>query len=328
MKINIIYNIMYICSILAFVHEIVSLLLSTIFDYIGLNKTILHYHFTINSPIMNILLKIFVLLFFILNTIYVYNSNYHYIIKSLLIAVNLAMPYILLYPILAIYNLYLLLIFNNPPFIDNINDVFKENKELESKYNSDIKKELDTLYYSYNNIECIARNNPNFTIGNNIEDKCWRALYIKVLDDIKIPNLQTKCPVLFDIINKPYISNVFLSILDGYVDIPQHTGYYKGFYRYHLGYIIPEYKNKRPFIVCGDVKYEWKEGKGVLFDDMYNHYVRNDTPYKRVVLYIDVVRPELRSSVIQKFLLESISKNYFIKLLDSSQHKQNATYIK
>lgn len=317
-------NIIYTCCLVVFLFQIFVLALSTILDTLQFNKTNILRHLYIKSPIINLIYDFSVCVFFVYNAIYVYNSNIHYIFKIILIILNLSMPFILLYPILSIYNLYLFMKFNNPPFIDNLNDVFQENIELESKYHSHIKKELDIIYNSENNIECIAKNNPNFRIGNNIKDKCWRALYIKILDDFKIPNLKQKCPVLYDIINKPYISNAFLSILDGHVDIPEHRGYYKGYYRYHLGYIIPEYNNTRPYIVCGGTKYEWKEGKGVLFDDMYNHYVRNDTPYKRVVLYIDVVRPELRSSLMEKYFRKLISKNFFIKLLDSSQHKQNA----
>lgn len=322
MNINI-HTFIYVCCLLVFLFQMFVLLLSIILDMLHINKTNIHRHISIKSPIIKLLGDFLVCIFFVYNAIYVYYSKLNYILKIILIILNLSMPYILLYPILSIYNLYLFIKFNNPPFIDNLNDVFPENIELESKYHTHIKKELDIIYNLENNVECIAKNNPNFTIGNNIKENCWRALYIKILDDIKIPNLKQKCPVLYDIINKPYISNVFLSILDGYVDIPEHNGYYKGYYRYHLGYIIPEHNNNKPYIVCGGIKYEWKEGKGVLFDDMYPHYVRNDTPYKRVVLYIDVIRPELRSSLIEKYFHKLISTNFFIKLLDKSQHKQN-----
>ena len=37
--------------------------------------------------------------------------------------------------------------------------------------------------------------------------------------------------------------------------------------------------------------YEWKEGEGVLFDETYKHFVKNETKYTRVILFLDVVRP-------------------------------------
>jgi beta-hydroxylase len=225
------------------------------------------------------------------------------------------------YPVLSIFNLLCLLYFNNGPFIKDINDVFPENKEFEDNYESKYKNELDIIYQENINVDCIAKNAPSFLIGKT-ETTCWRAIYIKILNDFKIKDLKTKCPYLYNMLNKDYIPNAFLSILDANVDIPEHYGYFKGVYRYHLGYIIPEHKGNKPFIVCGSEKYEWKEGKGVLFDDMYNHYVRNDTPYRRVVLYLDITRPELRNNIFMDMVMYLLSKNYFVQNLDKSQHKQ------
>jgi beta-hydroxylase len=262
------------------------------------------------------------LLFVLYHIIPVSKSKINIILKSIIIIIIILIPFLILYPILSIYNLILLLYYNNEPFIKNINDVFPENIEFENNYYSKYKNELDIIYNQFLNIDCIKKNNPFFRIGD-IKEKCWRAIYIKILNEFKIENLEEICPNLYKILNKPYISNAMLSILDGDVDIPEHYGYFKGYYRYHLGYIIPEYNNKKPFIVCGNQKYEWEEGKGVLFDDMFNHYVRNDTPYRRVVLYLDVIRPELKDDIITNNILYLLSNNYFIKKLDKSQHTQN-----
>jgi hypothetical protein len=263
----------------------------------------------------------FVLLFVLYHIIPILKSKLNTIIKYILVIIIISIPFILFYPILSIYNLALLIYYNNGPFIKNINEVFPENIEFENNYYSKYKNELDTIYNLYSDVDCIKTNNRLFRIGD-IKDKCWRAIYIKILDEFKIKNLNIICPNLYKILNKPYISNAMLSILDANVDIPEHFGYFKGYYRYHLGYIIPEYKNNKPFIVCGNEKYEWKEGKGVLFDDMFNHYVRNDTPYRRVVLYLDVIRPELRNDIITNSILYLLSNNYFIKKLDKAQHTQ------
>lgn len=267
------------------------------------------------------IMQFFVLLFVLYHIIPILKSKLNIIIKYILVIIIISIPFILFYPILAIYNLTLLIYYNNGPFIKNINEVFPENIEFENNYYSKYKNELDTIYNLYSNVDCIKKNNPLFRIGD-VKEKCWRAIYIKILDEFKIKNLNIICPHLYKMLNKSYISNAMLSILDANVDIPEHYGYFKGYYRYHLGYIIPEYKNNKPFIVCGNEKYEWKEGKGVLFDDMFNHYVRNNTPHKRIVLYLDIIRPELRDDIITNSIIYLLSNNYFIKQLDKSQHTQ------
>ena len=36
---------------------------------------------------------------------------------------------------------------------------------------------------------------------------------------------------------------------------------------------------------------EWKDGEGILFDESYKHFVKNETNYNRIILFIDVKRP-------------------------------------
>lgn len=273
-----------------------------------------------NAYIGNII-NLIILLIIWYHIFLVIRMKMNIIIKGIMVCIIFLFPFFLFYPILSIYNLILLLYYNNKPFIKNINNIFPENEELEQNYKSVYKKELDRIYEEYQKVDCIANNNPGFRIGDK-KEKCWRAIYIKILNEFKITNFDKKYPHLHKILKKPYISNAFLSILDENVDIPEHYGYFKGYYRYHLGYIIPEFKGKKPFIVCGNEKYEWQEGKGVLFDDMYLHYVRNDTPYKRIVLYLDIIRPELRNNIINDIVLYLLSKNAFVQKLDKSQHKQ------
>lgn len=76
--------------------------------------------------------------------------------------------------------------------------------------------------------------------------------------------------------------------------------------------------------MCGGEKYIWEEGKGVVFDDMYTHYVKNPTNNTRVVLYLDIKRKS--NSFVNKInniginLIEnSLLANIFLK----NQHQQN-----
>lgn len=311
------FDIVYYISLAIFLMYMTKVIL------VALNVKIDHDKFLLwetNSYYGNAM-HLFVLLFMLYHIIPVVKSKLNIVIKIISIFFILVIPYVLFYPILSIYNLILLLWCDNRPFIKNINEVFPENIEFEKNYHSIYKKELDTIYNLYSDVDCIRKSIPSFRIAE-VKDNCWRAVYIKICNEFKIKNLDTICPNLYKILNKPYIPNAMLSILDANVDIPEHFGYFKGYYRYHLGYIIPEYKNNKPFIVCGNEKYEWKEGKGVLFDDIFNHYVRNNTPYRRVVLFLDVIRPELRDNIVTDIMTYLISNNYFVKQLDKAQHTQ------
>ena len=112
------------------------------------------------------------------------------------------------------------------------------------------------------------------------------------------------------------------SILDPDVNIPPHYGYYKGYLRYHLGIIIPQEEGKSPFIVCGGEKYYWKNGEGVMFDDMYLHYVENPTSKMRVVLFIDVLRKNVPKCIVPlyNFFNSYIENHIMIKKLVQVQH--------
>lgn len=84
------------------------------------------------------------------------------------------------------------------------------------------------------------------------------------------------------------VSTAMFSILEPGVEIPPHTGKFKGVLRYHLGLQVPGKGNC--YIKVGGETYKWKEGEGVLFDDVYMHEVKNDSDEYRIVLFLDVKR--------------------------------------
>jgi len=190
---------------------------------------------------------------------------------------------------LNIINILLCLLLRNPPFIKDINAEFPLHPQFERQYRA-IKNEF--MQYD-GNIQCFREKNP---LLNNIDtidsdrDYCWRTLYVKVVGNVIYDETTRHFPETLKLIQSDQIHNAFFSILDPHVEIKPHTGYYKGYLRYHIGIIIPEENGKRPYIICGGEKYEWREGKGVMFDDMYLHYVKNPTNQKCVVLYLDVKR--------------------------------------
>ena len=88
----------------------------------------------------------------------------------------------------------------------------------------------------------------------------------------------------------PEVSSCALSLLEPKIKIPIHNGYYKGIMRFMLPIKIP--KDKKNVFLCNNgIKYHWKEGNPVLWDDTYPHKVYNNTNEIRIVLYMDIERP-------------------------------------
>ena len=74
--------------------------------------------------------------------------------------------------------------------------------------------------------------------------------------------------------------------------IQPHVGPYDGLLRYQLALDIPKTNNPDEcYLHVDGEKYYWTEGEGILFDEANLHGAVNKTPYKRMVLLIDIERP-------------------------------------
>ena len=62
-----------------------------------------------------------------------------------------------------------------------------------------------------------------------------------------------------------------------------------GSMRYHLGLDTPN--DERCAIWVDGKAFSWRDGVGVLFDEPYMHWVRNDTDRSRLILLCDIERP-------------------------------------
>jgi len=223
-----------------------------------------------------------------------------------------------MFPLLSVINNILNIFIKNPPFIYDRPSVFPASLEIEKNYKN-IRSEYENYEKNNEKIGCLYNINPSLHFEKTeSKDNCWRTLHLKLTGKM-VPGMDTQFPITSSLITDPQIHNAFFSILDPGVEITPHVGYFKGYYRYHLGVIIPEIDGKKPYITVSNEKYEWSNGEGVIFDDMYVHYVKNPTNMKRVVLYLDVKRkglnPVLQTIVnVQSYVLEtSTVLQYFIK---------------
>jgi beta-hydroxylase len=100
-----------------------------------------------------------------------------------------------------------------------------------------------------------------------------------------------RCPETMRLLGKiPGMTTAFFSILSPRKYIPAHRGAWNGILRFHLGLMVPEPREKCRIRIGNDFR-SWSEGKGLVFDDTFNHEVWNDTDGYRVVLFVDFARP-------------------------------------
>ena len=211
------------------------------------------------------------------------------LLKCIVIFACIFMIYLPTIPLLNLITIILSIFYQNPPFIQDYYSVFPGADPIEK--HADIIIEEYKKFSSEHQPSCIRSSNPGFTIETTKDEtKCWRSIYLKkggIISKEMVDYFPNTIPYLEDDI----IHNAFFSILDPTVEIPPHIGYYKGYLRYHMGVVIPETTTgEKAYIICGDKKYVWKEKEGVMFDDMYLHYVKNPTNQTRVVLYLDIKR--------------------------------------
>jgi aspartyl/asparaginyl beta-hydroxylase (cupin superfamily) len=95
---------------------------------------------------------------------------------------------------------------------------------------------------------------------------------------------QAMCPVTSALINEiPGLYLAGFSIMRPGCLITPHTGFTDTVWRTHLGLICPE----GAWIVVGEERFGWEEGKLLVFDDCIPHYAANQTDADRVVLIVD-----------------------------------------
>ena len=125
----------------------------------------------------------------------------------------------------------------------------------------------------------------------NIESKWKLAMifgYGKPMDEVK-----DYFPLTLSILEKlPEVQNAAFSLLKAGGSISPHCGSTASILRYHLALIVPD-NGKHSCLTVAEVKIPWGEGKGILFDDTFEHSARNGAEEDRIVLIVDIFRPNL-----------------------------------
>lgn len=118
------------------------------------------------------------------------------------------------------------------------------------------------------------------------QEKKWRVAVLYLYG--KDTKLCEQFPITYSIVKKiPNCRLCMFSILEPHKSIPPHKGPNNCILRYHLGIITPQ-KKEECYMTIDNNKVNWEEGKDMLFDDTYEHYVENNTDEQRVVLFLDI----------------------------------------
>lgn len=173
-------------------------------------------------------------------------------------------------------------------------------------------------------------NAPAYSAINPIHSACnlnggWNTIFLRAFGaDTDIIH---EFPKTMRLIKGAPCTLAFFSILEPGAQLAPHEGIYKGVIRYHLGLIIPE-DNKNCFIEIDGNRLYWKEGGDLMFDDLYTHYVQNNTNQRRVILFLDIKRDfnNLFINLLNTFLLRTIRSNDMIKSTVRNANKLNAQH--
>lgn len=117
----------------------------------------------------------------------------------------------------------------------------------------------------------------------------WKRFYLKWYE-ASHPSAERFCPrtvaLLRDI---PMVKAAMFAQLPPGGKLNMHRDPFAGSLRYHLGLVTPN--NDRCFIEVDGQRYSWRDGEGVIFDETFIHWARNDSDSNRIILFCDIERP-------------------------------------
>ena len=119
--------------------------------------------------------------------------------------------------------------------------------------------------------------------------------------------------------NVPNCSSIMFSVVRAKQYIKTHHGPYKGVLRYHLGLITPKNNELCSITINNKIKYNWQNGKDLIFDDHFLHHVENHTEEDRVILLLEIKKDfdNILLNLINSFILKIIHMNDDIKKMSN-----------
>lgn len=124
---------------------------------------------------------------------------------------------------------------------------------------------------------------------NSFFKQGWKRFYLKWYGE-PLESASALCPKTVALLNSiPGIKAAMFATLAPHSKLNPHRDPFAGSLRYHLGLITPNSRDCAIF-VDGE-EHAWGDGKDLVFDETYVHWVHNTTDQTRVILFADVERP-------------------------------------
>ncbi|ETX10199.1 aspartyl/asparaginyl beta-hydroxylase [Marinomonas ushuaiensis DSM 15871] len=117
----------------------------------------------------------------------------------------------------------------------------------------------------------------------------WRKFYLKWYGYTHT-SAQNRCPKTVEILSKvKNINGAMFAFMPANSELTRHLDPVACSLRYHLGLETPN--SDDCFINIDGEQYSWRDGKDLLFDETYLHFVKNNTEQSRLILMCDFNRP-------------------------------------
>ena len=117
----------------------------------------------------------------------------------------------------------------------------------------------------------------------------WKRFYLKWYG-ASHPSAEQFCPKTVALLREiPLVKAAMFAELPPGGKLNMHRDPFAGSLRYHLGLVTPN--DDRCFIEVDGQRYSWRDGQGVIFDETYIHWAKNDSDSNRIILFCDIERP-------------------------------------
>ncbi|MGH8610513.1 MAG: aspartyl/asparaginyl beta-hydroxylase domain-containing protein [Gammaproteobacteria bacterium] len=157
----------------------------------------------------------------------------------------------------------------------------------------------DVIIAEYQNIASRIGTHPD---NASLTDRGrWTGMFLYAAKGVRNDELCQLCPETTRIIEGlPLCTNfgfVMFSGLEAHSHITPHSGSSNLRLRHHLGIDVPEPDKAK--LRVGREWRGWAQGKGMAFDDSFEHEVLHEGDQERVVLVVDVWHPSLATGDIE-----------------------------
>ena len=151
-------------------------------------------------------------------------------------------------------------------------------------------------------------------------DKGWKSIFLRCYGAETSESVKSEFPKTLELLNRldsrTDIPAVFISIFDPRKSIPRHRGYYGGILRYHLTLAVSKHSEDDLYLSLWpdnhpgtEERIQWTNGSDVIFDDRNVHGVVNRINQTRIILFVDLARPDLSfwHDLFNKFIINLVA---------------------